>query len=154
MRCGANLGRYHEPNAHPRRPCFQKLAKRLGLPSKGKRDDIVDRLTSWHREQRSEGQVGQFHAVQVRATPEGKAISPRLLTPLQPPTPKGGILSAKRQSSFKDQGSTPKPLEQRGGVLFSPVRVDTCAEPPAACVEPSRPAGPWVAISPTPLWLL
>ena len=82
---------------------------------------MVERLRAWHREQRHVGQAGQFHAVQVRATPEGKAISPRLLSPLvqaPPQTPKSGILSSNR--SRGGGGTTPKPLESRGGVLFSP----------------------------------
>lgn len=110
---------------------LQKLAKRLGLNSAGKRDEIVERLRAWHREQRIVGQAGHFHAVQVRATPEGKAISPRLLSPLVQAqaqrTPKSAL-------SRKRGNTTPKPLESRGsGVLFSPVSADTHA--------PSMPGG-------------
>ena len=102
---------------------LQKLAKRLGLNSLGKRDELVERLRAWHREQRIVGQAGHFHAVQVRATPEGKAISPRLLSPLvqarSQRTPKSAL------SSKRGGETTPKPLESRGsGVLFSPVRED------------------------------
>lgn len=108
---------------------LQKLAKRLQLPSNGKRAEIVERLQTWHREQRGVGQPGQFQAVQVRATPEGKAISPRLLSPLvqrQGSERKSGILSSKRigaDGDGSDRSATaqsPAPLQQRGGVLFSP----------------------------------
>jgi len=113
---------------------LQKLAKRLDLNSTGKREDIVSRLKDWHREQRSTGQAGQFQSVQVRATPEGKAISPRLLSPLVQNSgrPQQGILSSSRNKSARkeyrhdDCGGTPKgtphkPLSERtGGVLFSP----------------------------------
>jgi hypothetical protein len=106
---------------------LQKLARRLELPCTGKREEVVERLRAWHREQRACGQAGQFHAVQVRATPEGKAISPRLLSPLQPQSQRDssrGILSSARKDSARgarsvDPGS-PAPLQQRGGVLFSP----------------------------------
>ena len=104
---------------------LQKLAKRLDLPSNGRREELVERLCAWHRTQRDQGQSGQFHAVQVRATPEGKAISPRLLSPLVQTqrTPKCGILSSKRERgdiSKRSEPGTPKPLGDRGGVLFSP----------------------------------
>lgn len=109
---------------------LQKLAKRLELPCNGSRESVVERLRGWHREQRATGQAGQFHTVQVRATPEGKAISPRLLSPLQAsprrPTP-AGILSANkngtpRKKNFGDERppDSPAPLGSRGGVLFSP----------------------------------
>ena len=101
---------------------LQKLAKRLEINSAGKREEIVERLRAWHREQRSTGQAGHFHGVQVRATPEGKAISPRLLSPLvkRPQnTPTKGLLSASKHGG--DGSHTPKPLGQRNGVLFSPV---------------------------------
>ena len=111
---------------------LQKLAKRLGLPQTGKREEVVERLKAWHREQRNTGQAGQFHAVQVRATPEGKAISPRLLSPLVTSARGGtglpsGILSSSKKSARRapdsDRSSvseSPAPLQQRGGVLFSP----------------------------------
>ncbi len=112
---------------------LQKLAKRLDLCSTGKREDIVERLKAWHREQRSTGQAGQFQSVQVRATPEGKAISPRLLSPLVSSNnrPQHGILSSSRRNSARKdsvrkeensepQCGTPKPLSERGSVLFSP----------------------------------
>lgn len=119
---------------------LQKLAKRLELPSTGKREEVVERLRAWHREQRTTGQAGQFHAVQVRATPEGKAISPRLLSPLissargngTPGVLKGGILSSSKKNAYAKRASfsgsesdrsvaqSPAPLGSRGGVLFSP----------------------------------
>ena len=110
---------------------LQKLAKRLDLSCAGRREDVVERLKAWHREQRIQGQAGQFHTVQVRATPEGKAISPRLLSPLQPPSARSasrGILSASKHSARAEKcadngvpGSPARaPLGQRGGVLFSP----------------------------------
>ena len=113
---------------------LQKLAKRLDLCSTGKREEIVERLKAWHREQRMTGQAGQFQSVQVRATPEGKAISPRLLSPLVQTSsrPHQGILSSSRRSARKENvqqesqtscgtpGGTPKPLTERSGVLFSP----------------------------------
>lgn len=100
---------------------LQKLAKRLELQSNGKREEIVERLRAWHRQQRSTGQAGQFHAVQVRATPEGKAISPRLLSPLVQSERRGSILSSKKLGLDSDRAApSPAPLSQRGGVLFSP----------------------------------
>ena len=115
---------------------LQKLAKRLELPSTGKREEVVERLRHWHREQRTTGQAGQFHAVQVRATPEGKAISPRLLSPLITSARGGiptGILSSSKKSARgekrwstggdSDRSSiapSPSPLQQRTNVLFSP----------------------------------
>jgi hypothetical protein len=112
---------------------LQKLAKRLGLSASGKREDVVERLKTWHREQRTSGQVGHFHAVQVRATPEGKAISPRLLSPLVQSARgshhKRGILSSSKKTSARcsfgsdnSVAESPRPLQQRSGVLFSPVR--------------------------------
>ena len=98
---------------------LQKLAKRLDLCSTGKREEVVDRLKTWHREQRITGQAGQFQSVQVRATPEGKPISPRLLSPLvrSRSSTFQGILSDSR----KEPGSsTPKGLTDRNSVLFSP----------------------------------
>ena len=116
---------------------LQKLAKRLELSTTGKREEVVERLKSWHREQRATGQAGQFHAVQVRATPEGKAISPRLLSPLVQsqrgePGSQRGILNSGRGSARNSARKfsydtdrpglqSPAPLQQRGGVLFSPV---------------------------------
>ena len=104
---------------------LQKLAKRLNLPCTGRREDVVEQLSAWHRQQRVTGQSGQFHAVQVRATPDGKAISPRLLSPLQPHSQRDsarGILSAKkRKSNGSSSARSPGgPLQQRSGVLFSP----------------------------------
>ena len=111
---------------------LQKLAKRLSLIASGRREELVERLRGWHREQRSSGQVGQFHAVQVRATPEGKAISPRLLSPFVKPASARGsaggdsqrsILSSARKSktnSARISDSPGGPLSQRPGVLFSP----------------------------------
>ena len=110
---------------------LQKLAKRLDLCSTGTREDIVQRLKAWHREERSTGQAGQFQSVQVRATPDGKAISPRLLSPLvtSKNRPQQGILSSSRPNSARKDSArkgessdcgTPKPLTERGNVLFSP----------------------------------
>ena len=106
---------------------LQKLAKRLNLPCTGRREDVVEQLSAWHRQQRVTGQSGQFHAVQVRATPEGKAISPRLLSPLQKHSGRDsarGILSGKKSARRGGEGATPRspggPLQQRSGVLFSP----------------------------------
>lgn len=111
---------------------LQKLAKRLELRADGKREELVERLRAWHRAQRSTGQSGQFHAVQVRATPDGKEISPSLLSPLvrqnsaRDGDSQRGILSSARKGS-KDSarsnrwgGDSPGPLQQRSGVLFSP----------------------------------
>ena len=100
---------------------LQKLAKRLNLGCSGTREEVVQRLRSWHRDQRITGQAGHFHAVQVRATPEGKAISPRLLSPLQKSSARDkGILSSKRMRG--DEPASPAPLSSsaRGNVLFSP----------------------------------
>ena len=106
---------------------LQKLAKRLNLPCTGRREDVVEQLSAWHRQQRVTGQSGQFHAVQVRATPEGKAISPCLLSPLQKHSGRDsarGILSGKKSARRGGEGATPRspggPLQQRSGVLFSP----------------------------------
>jgi hypothetical protein len=112
---------------------LQKLAKRLDLPCSGRREDVVERLKSWHREQRITGQVGQFHAVQFRATPEGKAISPRLLSPLQPGSARGnnatpaGILSSSKKMAHRSvmsdrPPSSPAPGQpgKERGILFSP----------------------------------
>jgi hypothetical protein len=132
---------------------LQKLAKRLDLPSTGKRDEVVERLRFWHREQRTTGQAGQFHAVQVRATPEGKAISPRLLSPLVSSARRGplksGILSSSKRSAREKRTSfsgsesdrsvaesPARPLGQRGGVLFSPVSPLFFSLP---CFIPRRP---------------
>ena len=108
---------------------LQKLAKRINVQASGKREEVVERLKAWHREQRSCGQVGQFHAVQVKATPEGKAIDPKLLSPLvvnSARTPSGilstGKKSARGSCSERAFGASPMPLQQRAGVLFSPVR--------------------------------
>ena len=76
----------------------------------------------------------------MRATPEGKAISPRLLSPLvssarkTPGVLKSGILSSSKKSARDKRSSfsgsesersvaesPARPLGQRGGVLFSPV---------------------------------
>ena len=110
---------------------LQRLAKRLDLCSTGKRHEIVERLKTWHREQRVTGQAGQFQSVQVRATPEGKAISPRLLSPLvrrDTSSKPQGILSAGRVKQCENadacgtptRAGTPKPLSERNSVLFSP----------------------------------
>ena len=117
---------------------LQKLAKRLELPSNGKREEVVERLRHWHRQQRHSGQAGQFHAVQVRATPEGKAISPRLLSPLVQNSSRGNLLKSSILSSSKKAGAdsersmrSPAPLSQRqgSGVLFSPVRALAASKP-------------------------
>ena len=108
---------------------LQKLAKRLDLSCNGSREEVVMRLRAWHREQRGTGQAGQFHTVQVRATPEGKAISPRLLSPLQPSPRRNGILTPSKGTTPRKKWNyggenecpeSPKPLGSRGNVLFSP----------------------------------
>ena len=105
---------------------LQKLAKRLDLPCTGRREEVVERLRAWHRAQRATGQAGQFHAVQVRATPEGKAISPRLLSPLQPPSQRSelaqGIL--RERNGATPRASTPNVAPgcspRSSKILFSP----------------------------------
>lgn len=111
------------PTCCARHLLSQKLAKRLSLTSTGKREEIVERLKNWHREQRGTGQAGHFQSVQVRATPDGKAISPRLLSPLvqsNSSRPNQGILSSNREGRKENEPGTPKGLSERSSVLFSP----------------------------------
>lgn len=103
---------------------LQKLARRLEIPAGGKREDLVERLRSWHRDERITGQAGAFHSVEVRASVEGKPISPRLLSPLvaAPPSPVRKPSSFKCGSGSETERSPMKPITPRGNVLFSPVR--------------------------------
>lgn len=98
---------------------LRRLAKKLGLSGAGSRAQIVERLSSWHREQREHHQAGKFHSVEVRACPDGQPISPRLLSPLVNRASGNGILNTSRRSS---NGSSCSPLKASGrsNVLFSP----------------------------------
>lgn len=108
---------------------LQKLAKRLELPTSGRREDLIERLREWHRDQRKTGQAGAFHSVEVRASVEGKPISPRLLSPLVVNKTKSGIMSAGGESS--PARSPLKATTPRSNVLFSPVRPPPSAPPRA-----------------------
>ena len=80
---------------------LQKLAKRLDLCSTGTREDIVQRLKAWHREERSTGKNRPQHGILSSSRPN----------------------SARKDSARKGESSdcgTPKPLTERGNVLFSP----------------------------------
>jgi len=127
---------------------LQRLAKTLGLSGGGRRQDVVDRLLSYHREQRGSGQAGMFHSVEVKANDCGAAINPVLLSPLRPERMKSderSAMSASKLAAANAESSpryrscaaegacapaTPKrtparsPLTPRGNgtVLFSPVR--------------------------------
>ena len=98
---------------------LQRLAKRINLPAGGRRDELVERLQAWHREQRSSDQSGKFHSVEVRASPAGKPISPRLMSPLVGRSrSNSGILLTPSEAPRS-------PLMERSvnGVAFSPVRL-------------------------------
>jgi len=96
---------------------LQRLAKRLDLPANGKREEIVYRLQTWHRETRGSDQAGKFLGVEIRAAPGGHPVSPRLLAPLSVPSPSPGSIL----SSSKAQRIGRSPLHPTTGVAFSPV---------------------------------
>lgn len=110
---------------------LQKLARRLELSANGQRQELIERLREWHRDQRKTGQAGAFHSVEVRASVEGKPISPRLLSPLVVNRSQNGIMSPGR--------SPLKATTPRSNVLFSPVRA---RRPPTPAPPPPPPSPP------------
>uniref|UniRef100_A0A7S0IIL6 SAP domain-containing protein n=1 Tax=Calcidiscus leptoporus TaxID=127549 RepID=A0A7S0IIL6_9EUKA len=95
---------------------LQRLAKRLGVPANGARPCLVARLQSWHREKRNMDQAGKFLGVEVRSSPGGQPISPRLLSPLV-----GIVKRSPAHGSQSRGGMKRSPLRPRvGAVVFSP----------------------------------
>lgn len=84
---------------------------------------------STHREQRNGDQSGKFHSVEVRASPAGKPISPRLMSPLvQRNHSSSGILSRSRDAEGGGEGGgkertpmAPRSQSKLNAVVFSPV---------------------------------
>ena len=107
---------------------LQRLAKRINIPAAGRREQLVERLVCWHRAQRSSDQPGKFHSVEVRASPAGKPISPRLMSPLvQRNEGTNGILAVGGSNTPREDVEPRSPLVPRSSskqnsVVFSPVR--------------------------------
>ena len=86
---------------------LQTLCKSLKINAKGNRDELIERLTYWHRCSRNAGygSCGNFACVGVNVfsptQPEKCNVSPRLLTPLR-----------RKRPSF---GNTPKSILKSGG---------------------------------------
>ena len=123
---------------------LQRLAKRINLPAAGRREQLVERLVAWHRAQRSSDQPGKFHSVEVRASPAGKPISPRLMSPLvQRNLGTNGILAVGGSNTPREDVEprsprVPRSATKQNGVVFSPVRSRCAAVAVLSVVLASR----------------
>eukprot|EP00965_Chrysotila_dentata_P197537 6178237-Pleurochrysis_carterae.AAC.1 len=112
---------------------LQRLAKKLGIPANGPRSGLAERLQDWHRDQRRMDQTGKFLCVEVRSSPGGQPISPRLLSPLvASPSPAPSSIISSRERAERS------PLKPRtSGVCFSPVRHTAACAPYTLLKGPS-----------------
>ena len=108
---------------------LQRLSKTLGLSGGGRRQDVVDRLLSYHRGQRGSGQAGMFHSVEVKANDCGAAINPVLLSPLRP---------ERMKSDDRSALSTSKLAAANAANAESSPRYRDCGEGACAPTTPKR----------------